>query len=73
MLFDFLDAEQLTQNEASEKLENLHPVLDEIEGYYVLGPKSKATNVFCMSVTIAAARNLTKVFLAVIYTVFHDS
>ena len=40
----------------------LEPVLDETEGHFLIGDKTKATNIYCLSVTIAAAKNLAKVY-----------
>ena len=39
----------------------LRPVLNEVEGYYQIGPKDKCSEQFVMAVTIAFATNLPQV------------
>lgn len=41
--------------------DKLVAILDESEGYYLIGDKSKASDIFCLSVTIVSAKNLTQV------------
>eukprot|EP00795_Rhopilema_esculentum_P005989 gene5989-11355_t len=53
--------EAVKQKSSEETEDELQPVLDEEKGYYLIGKREKATDIFCLSVTIAAAKNLTKV------------
>ena len=60
----------MKQKSFEETEDELQPVLDEEKGYYLIGKREKATDIFCLSVTIAAAKNLTKVQKHFLFLVF---
>eukprot|EP00112_Aurelia_sp_Birch-Aquarium-sp1_P009678 Seg2106.2 transcript_id=Seg2106.2/GoldUCD/mRNA.D3Y31 product="Centrosomal protein of 120 kDa" protein_id=Seg2106.2/GoldUCD/D3Y31 len=49
------------KQQSTEEEEKLEAVLDENEGHYLIGIKSQATHIFCLSITTATAKNLTQI------------